>query len=143
MKTTTIDTTNPTDETIVPEEKKKEYYFDAKPLKQLHVQEGNPSNDTRVDDFISFKFFLHRFKGKLVVVSQKILAADGSPLLVNDDPGIIDDVQGKYFSIKRETNKMMVEFGRPSNWNFSQEEGTIYVSRRNGGVMTLTIKRDA
>ena len=30
MKTTTIDTTNPTDETIVPEEKKKEYYENNK-----------------------------------------------------------------------------------------------------------------
>lgn len=140
MKTTTVDTANPTDEQITPEEKPSEYSFEETPLKQVHVPEGKPANENRVDDFISFKFFLHRFKGKLTVTSQRILGADNTPLFVNDEPGVIDDVQGKFFSINRASNRIMVEFGRPSDWTFSQEENTILVSRRNGGCLTLSLK---
>lgn len=94
-----------------------------------------------IDDFISFKFFLNKYKGKLEVVQQKILGADRKELFNNKEVGLIDTVEGRYFSICRPSGTMTVEFGKPSDWNFYQTDFMLRATRRNGGELIVTIQR--
>ena len=100
-----------------------------------------PSLETTIDDFISFKFFLNRYKGQIEVTHQKILKADKSELFNSTEAGLIDIVAGRYFSISRPSGTMTVEFGRPSDWTFSQTDFTLKATRRNGGELIVTMQR--
>ncbi len=100
-----------------------------------------PPLESTIEDFISFKFFLNRYKGKIEVTHQKILKADKSELFNSTESGLIDTVEGRYFGISRPSGTMTVEFGKPSDWNFYQTDFILRATRRNGGELIVTIQR--
>lgn len=104
------------------------------------LEGAKPSKDT-VNDFISFKFFLNRAKGKIEVLQHKILTSQGAELFNAKGCGIIEDVQGKYFSIARPDKSILIEFGRPSDWTFFENNEILRATRRNGGILELTLKK--
>jgi hypothetical protein len=97
--------------------------------------------ESTIDDFISFKFFLNKYKNKLEVLQQKIVTYDNTQLLNNKEVGVIDSVEGRYFSISRPSGRVTVEFGKPSDWSFYQTDFVLRATRRNGGVLTIAIQR--
>ena len=112
-------------------------------IEEVHapiLEVAKPTKDT-VNDFISFKFFLNRAKGRIQVLQHKILTAQGVELFNAKGCGVIEDVQGKYFAITRPDKSILIEFGRSSDWTFFENDDIIRATRRNGGILELTLKK--
>jgi len=105
------------------------------------IIEGTPPTKETVNDFISFKFFLNRLKGKIHVLQHKILTSSGEELFNSKGKGTIEDVQAKYFSVTRPDKSILIEFGKPSDWTFFENSEVIRATRRNGGILELTLQK--
>lgn len=99
---------------------------------------GKPLGEV-VNDFITFKFYLAKNKGKLKLVNEKIVSQDGSTVIKEiTAEGKIDVVTHNYFEVNRGGQVRYIEFGKQSDWKVEQQGNSIVAVR---GMLLLTIQK--